>query len=331
MDTEASSAAGPTLSVVVPLLNEEAVLPSTYDRLKTTLDSLAVDYELIFVDDGSTDQSRAILQEKSAADPAVRIVSFSRNFGHEMATTAGLHFARGQAAVVIDADLQDPPEVIAEFLRLWREGYHVVYGIRASREGESGIKKATSFLFYRLMRSIGDVSIPRDTGDFRLLDRRVLDVFRALKEDPRFFRGIISWIGFRQTGVLFRRQPRAAGQSKYRYNRLVKLAFDTITAFSSLPALVITLTAFGLAAATACLVAVTVLGWLLGSWTPPTWCWVSLGFLVLWNIQFLSLAILGEYIVRTHRHTQQRPLYVIDCIIENGQRTSGKEDGRPGP
>lgn len=330
MDTQASSQAGPTLSVVVPLLNEQAVLHSTYEHLKRTLDGLAVDYELIFVDDGSTDDSRAILQAKSKEDPSVRVVSFSRNFGHEMATTAGLHFARGRAAVVIDADLQDPPEVIEEFLRLWREGYEVVYGVRASREGESGLKKATSFLFYRLMRSIGDVPIPRDTGDFRLLDRRVLDVFRALDEDPRFFRGLISWIGFRQIGVPFHRRPRAAGESKYRYNRLVKLAFDTITAFSSLPALVITLVAFALAAASACLAGVTAAGWLIGLWSPPAWGWVSLGFLMLWNLQFLALAVLGEYIVRTHRHTQRRPLYVIDCVIENGQRTHGGTVPRPG-
>lgn len=309
----------PELSVVVPLLNEAAVLHTTYARLTECMKSLGLNYELIFVDDGSTDESREILLEKSKTDPAVRVIGLSRNFGHEMATTAGLHHARGKAAVVIDADLQDPPEVIPEFVRLWREGFHVVYGIRASREGESALKKATSFFFYRLMSSIGDVPIPRDTGDFRLLDRRVLDIYRMLDEDPRFFRGLISWVGFRQTGVLFNRQPRVAGQSKYRYNRLVKLAFDTITAFSSLPALIITLVSMGLFASSLLVAAGMIIGWLAGIWNPPAWGWVSLGFLILWNLQFVSLAVLGEYIVRTHRHTQKRPLYVIDSVIENGQ------------
>src|SRR5262249_14715398 len=154
---------------------------------------------------------------------------------HEMATTAGLQHARGQAAVVIDADLQDPPEVIREFVARWREGYHVVYGVRQQRKGESALKKLTSFLFYRLMGRIADVPIPADTGDFRLPDRRVLDVYRQFREEPRFFRGLIGWVGFRQVGVPFVRNPRVAGQTKYRYHRLLRLAFDTITAFSTLP------------------------------------------------------------------------------------------------
>src|SRR5262245_30895176 len=227
----------PVLSVVVPLLNEEDVLEETYRVLKQHLEALNETYEIVFVDDGSTDRSRTILAARASTDPTVRVVCLSRNFGHEMATTAGLHHARGQAVIVMDADLQDPPELIAEFLTKWREGYQVVYGVRLKRERETALKKLTSYLFYRLMGKIADVKIPADTGDFRLMDRRVLDVYAKLDEDPRFFRGLVSWVGFKQVGLPFVRPPRAAGVTTYRYNRLLKLACDTITAFSTRPAL----------------------------------------------------------------------------------------------
>jgi glycosyltransferase involved in cell wall biosynthesis len=308
----------PVLSVVIPLLNEEAILDRTYTEVKQHLDKLGISYEMVFVDDGSTDASRAILAAKSQVDPTVRVVALSRNFGHEMATTAGLHHARGQAVVVMDADLQDPPEVVPLFLERWREGYQVVYGVRARRERETWLKKITSYLFYRLMGKISDVPIPQDTGDFRLMDRRVLEVFALLREDPRFFRGLVSWVGFKQIGVPFVRRPRAGGITKYRYSKLLRLAFDTITAFSTVPALLITLTAF-----VCLLLSLGVAGIVLGLWFTdqldiPAWGWVALGFLALWNIQFVCLAVLGEYIVRTHRHTQRRPLYIVDQIIENG-------------
>jgi dolichol-phosphate mannosyltransferase len=317
------SAAGevPTLSVVIPLLNEEEVLEQTYSVLTRHLEELGETYEIVFVDDGSTDRSRAILAAKAMSDPRVRVVALSRNFGHEMATTAGLHHARGKAVVIMDADLQDPPEVISEFLAKWRDGYQVVYGVRQERKGETLMKKATSFLFYRLMGRIADIKIPKDTGDFRLIDRRVLEVYGELEEDPRFFRGLISWCGFKQTGVPFVRRERVAGRTKYRYGRLVKLAFDTITAFSTLPALWITLTAGGLAAASFGIALLVVLLALVSAISVPAWGWVALGFLALWNIQFLSLAVLGEYVVRTHRHTQRRPLYILDTVIE-GQSAS---------
>lgn len=314
--TVPATSPSPVLSVVVPLLNEEEVLEETYHRLKQELDAIGESYEIIFVDDGSTDRSRAILAEKVSQDPTVRVIALSRNFGHEMATTAGLNQARGQAAVVIDADLQDPPELIKAFHAKWREGYQVVYGVRQKRKGETLLKKVTSFLFYRLMVHIGDVRIPADTGDFRLMDRKVLDTFRDLHEDPRFFRGLVSWIGFRQIGVPFVRRRRAAGYTKYRYSRLLKLAFDTITAFSTFPALAITVLAGFLAAGSTLFVLGVLAAWLFGALTMEGWMWASLGFLMLWNLQFLCMAVLGEYIVRTHRHTQHRPLYVIEEIIE---------------
>lgn len=310
----------PVLSVVVPLLNEEEVLATTHRRLTEELSAIGLPYEIIYVDDGSTDRSPILLGEFAAADQAVCVVHLSRNFGHEMATTAGLHQARGRAAIVIDADLQDPPELMHAFVAKWREGYQVVYGVRRSRDGESWLKKGTSFLFYRLMRAIADVKIPRDTGDFRLLDRSVLDVYRQLREDPRFFRGLISWVGFRQTGVLFDRQPRAAGRSKYRYNRLVRLAFDTITAFSTFPALFFTLLAFGCLLATGLGTAALIALATTETVIVPVWGWVAIGFLWLWNVQFIAMAVFGEYLVRTHRHVQQRPLYVVARVV-------GKREG----
>lgn len=308
---------GPVLSVVIPLLNEELVLDEAYQRVKEVLENEGITYEIVFVDDGSTDQSRALLAALALKDPAVRLICLSRNFGHELATTAGLQYARGQAAVVMDADLQDPPETIPEFLQKWREGYQVVYGVRERRKGETWLKKLTSFLFYRLMGKISDVPIPRDTGDFRLMDRRVLDVYRQFQENPRFFRGLIAWIGFRQIGVPFVRQRRKAGYTKYRYDRLLKLAFDTITAFSSFPAFFITVLAGTLAGATGLGIALVMALWLLEVIKPDPWTWAGLGFLILWNIQFVSLAFLGEYIVRTHRHTQQRPLFIVDKVVEH--------------
>src|SRR5262245_22118308 len=233
-----------------------------------------------------------------------------------MAPTSALVLSRVQSSIVMDADLQDPPELIAEFLAKWREGYQVVYGVRLKRERETMLKKFTSFLFYRLMGKIADVPIPADTGDFRLMDRRVLDVYARLDEDPRFFRGLVSWVGFKQIGVGFVRQPRAAGYTKYRYSRLLKLAFDTITAFSTLPALLITITSLGCVTASVALALVVVGLWLVGLLDVPGWGWAALGFLALWNLQFGCLAVLGEYIVRTHRHTQRRPLYVLDRVIE---------------
>lgn len=318
-DSPADAPPPPVLSIVVPLLNEEEVVEETYRQLKKHLDALGETYELIFVDDGSTDRSRAILAGLSMNDPTVRVVGFSRNFGHEMATTAGLQYACGQAAVVIDADLQDPPELIGQFVAKWREGYEVVYGVRQERAGETMLKKLTSFLFYRLMGRIADVPIPADTGDFRLMDRRVLDVFRQFQEEPRFFRGLIGWIGFRQIGVPFVRRQRVSGVTKYRYHRLLKLAFDTITAFSTAPALVITLTALGLAGLSGAFLVTVLVLWASRAVVLEAWMWAGLGFLVLWNIQFLSVAVLGEYIVRTHRHTQHRPLFVVECVIEGGR------------
>ena len=309
----------PTLSVVVPLLNEESVLEKTVGSLRAVMDQLGEPYELVFVDDGSTDGSRAILTAASAADPRVRVVCLSRNFGHEMATTAGLHHACGQAAVVIDADLQDPPDLIPEFVAKWRAGFQVVYGVRVKREGENAAKRLMSFLFYRLIRLVSDVPIPPDTGDFRLMDRRVIDVYRTLREDPRFFRGLVSWVGFKQVGVPFVRRPRAGGESKYRPARLYRLAYDTVTSFSTVTAQVASLAGLALAGLSFALAFVVFALWAAGVVSVEPWMAVALVFLMLWNVQFLVLTMLGEYLVRTHRLAQGRPLYVVDVVIEAGR------------
>jgi dolichol-phosphate mannosyltransferase len=319
MSEPAESPPRPVLSIVVPFLNEEEVLEQTYAELKQLLDGLGETYEMVFVDDGSTDRSRAILAARAAVDPTVRVVALSRNFGHEMATSAGLHHSRGQAVIVMDADLQDPPELIKEFLARWREGYQVVYGVRSKREGETWLKKLTSYLFYRVMGQIADVPIPADTGDFRLMDRRVLDVYALLEEDPRFFRGLITWIGFKQVGVPFLRRPRAAGETKYRYGKLLRLAMDTITAFSTYPAFMITITAMLCFTLSVVGVATTAILWACDVVSVPGWAWMGMGFLALWNVQFMCIAVLGEYIVRTHKHVQRRPNYIVDVLIEGGQ------------
>jgi polyisoprenyl-phosphate glycosyltransferase len=309
----------PVLSVVVPLLNEAEVIRQSYADLCAEMEKVGEPFEMVFVDDGSTDTSLAILRQIATTDPRVRIVVLSRNFGHETATTAGLHHATGKAAIVIDADLQDPPELIHEFVAKWKEGYHVVYGVRARREGESFPKRITAFLFYRIMRRLSDIPIPADTGDFRLMDRRVLNVFRELKDDPRFFRGLVPWIGFRQIGVPFVRRPRAAGQSKYRPARLFRLAYDTLTSFSTYTAQLASLFGFGFAALSVMMMGLTATLAAVGVISLPGWSWVAGGFLLLWNIQFLFLTMLGEYIVRTHRMSQRRPLYVIDEVIQGGR------------
>ncbi len=309
----------PVLSVVIPLLNEAEVIRHSYAELVVELEKLGEPFEMVFVDDGSTDNSLLILRQIAANDPRVRVVVLSRNFGHETATSAGLHYATGKAAIVIDADLQDPPELIHEFVAKWKEGYHVVYGVRARREGESLPKRLTAFLFYRIMRRLSDIPIPADTGDFRLMDRRVLDVFREMKEDPRFFRGLIPWIGFRQVGVPFVRRPRAAGQSKYRPVRLFRLAYDTLTSFSTYTAQLASLFGLGFAALSVAMMGLTAALAAVGAISLPGWSWVAGGFLLLWNVQFLFLTMLGEYIVRTHRMAQRRPLYVIDEVIQGGR------------
>jgi len=306
----------PTLSVIVPAYNEQEILFKSYLELKEELQKTKESYEILFINDGSTDETQNILLRIASNDPTVRVIKLARNFGHESATTAGMHYCLGKAAVVIDADMQDPPSVIFDMLEKWKQGFEVVYGVREKREGESLFKKITAYGFYFLIGKIADVKVPKNTGDYRLMDRKVIDVYKSLKEEPRFFRGLISWIGFRQVGVTFVRRPRAGGVSKYRYSKLFRLAFDTITSFSTLPSLVISFVAFSFAIIGMVGTGITVCLWALQFVQVNTLIWCFLGLMNLVNLQFCALAVLGEYIVRSHYHTQNRPPFIVETITE---------------
>ena len=225
----------PTYSIIAPVYNERESLPVLLDRLQGVMDATGEAWELILVDDGSTDGSTEIIRALGEQDERVRPVIFARNFGHQIAVTAGLDYSRGQAVVIIDADLQDPPEVILELIAKWKEGFEVVYAVRGEREGETWFKKTTASLFYRLIYRITDVKIPLDTGDFRLMDRKVVNVMNQMRERHRFLRGMSSWVGFRQVGVTYRRAARFAGVTKYPFSKMLRLALNAITSFSYFP------------------------------------------------------------------------------------------------
>ncbi|MBA3314336.1 MAG: glycosyltransferase family 2 protein [Planctomycetota bacterium] len=298
------------LSVVVPCFNEQEVLRETHRRLSASLDALSIDYEIVYVDDGSHDDTATILRSLQSDDDHVRVVRFSRNFGHQIAVTAGMDHAAGDAIVLIDSDLQDPPELIGEFLKRWREGYEVAYGQRTERDGETAFKRATASAFYRLLRSVTSVDIPPDTGDFRLMDRQVVEAIRRMPEQDRFVRGMVSWVGFRQAAVPYRREARFAGISKYPFRRMLRLAIDAIVSFSPLPPRLASFTGLAtLGCAAAALLVISALaimgrGLSLGAV-------VLLAVLVLGGVQLVAVGLLGEYVSRIYRQVQGRPLYVV--------------------
>ncbi|HME37256.1 MAG TPA: glycosyltransferase family 2 protein [Candidatus Sulfotelmatobacter sp.] len=301
----------PELSIIVPCFNEEAVIAETSRRLTDAMELIERSFEIIYVDDGSRDNTAEILTELHASDPRIRVVRLSRNFGHQIAISAGLEYARGAAVVLIDADLQDPPEVIAEMVVLWRQGHDVVYGTRRHREGETAFKTLTAKWFYRFMNQLSDVAIPLDSGDFRLLDRRVVDALLTMPERDRFMRGMVSWVGFRQVSVPYDRAPRHAGDSKYTLFRMARFAADGILSFSIAPlriASVMGVTSFALALL-GTLTAVGV-GVVSGRWMSP-WAWVLLAVLFLGGAQLLCLGIFGEYLGRTYAENKRRPLYFV--------------------
>jgi dolichol-phosphate mannosyltransferase len=299
------------LSIIVPCYNEQEVVRATYQRLTKVARQLGCAYELLFVDDGSRDATPALLDAICRDDRNARRLRLSRNFGHQVAVTAGLDHARGDAVVIIDADLQDPPEVIGEMVARWREGYDVVYGQRIERRGESRFKLSTAHLFYRLINALSEVPIPNDTGDFRLIDRRVVDALRKMPERHRLLRGMTSWVGFNQTSVGYVRAPRHAGRSKYPLKRMLLLALDGIVSFSITPLRLVTFIGaamFGLSL----LGIVYALGMRLVTdiWVPG-WTLLFIGNLLFGGIQFIVLGILGEYIGRIYNEAKQRPLYFL--------------------
>jgi glycosyltransferase involved in cell wall biosynthesis len=302
------------LSIVVPVFNEEAVLPETYRRLTAVMEKLKEPYELLFVNDGSKDKSGVILEELAQKDRRVRVVHFARNFGHQAAITAGMDYARGEAVVVIDADLQDPPEVILEMVAKWREGYEVVYGKRIKREGETFFKRFTASLFYRFLQRMTNVDIPLDTGDFRLLDQKVVEIMRLLREKNRFVRGLVSWVGFRQIALPYVREKRFAGETKYPLRKMLKLAWDGITAFSDKPLKVASYIGFTLSLLSFIYLLVVLIGKLLGQSTVPGWASIVVINLFFNGVILIILGVMGEYIGRIYDEAKNRPLYIVEKV-----------------
>lgn len=304
-------------SIVAPIYNEIEIIDEFCKRIKDVMETTGETWELILVDDGSTDGSTERIRELASADERIRPVIFARNFGHQIAVTAGLDYARGEAVTIIDADLQDPPEVILDLIEKWRGGYQVVFAVRAEREGESWFKKFTASLFYRIIFRITDVKIPLDTGDFRLLDRKVVDVMNSMREQHRFLRGMSAWIGYKQIGVEYKRAARFAGETKYPFKKMLKLALNAVTGFSYFPLQVASY--FGFASAGLAIIAIPVVAILRMTGTQffGGQATTLIAVLFLGGVQLISLGILGEYIGRLYDEAKGRPLYIVSEAPED--------------
>ena len=301
----------PELSLVIPVYNEEDVLPQLDARVGALLDELGVSSEVVFVDDGSRDRSIEILRDMVARDPRYRVVSFSRNFGHQRAITCGMDASRGAAVVVMDADLQDPPQVIVDMLTKWREGFDVVYGRRRSRAGETWFKLVTARIFYRLFGAMIPIDVPLDTGDFRLISRRVIVAMRELRETHRFVRGLVAWVGFKQTAVDYDRDARAAGTTKYPLARMLAFALDGIMSFSVLPLRLATYLGLLVGVASVVYAMVAVFVHFVMKTTVPGWTTTVVLVSLLFSVHLLVMGVLGEYVGRIYEQVKQRPLYVV--------------------
>jgi dolichol-phosphate mannosyltransferase len=300
------------LTVVVPVFDEQESLPEFHRRLSAVLDGLALTSEVLFVDDGSSDGSHDVLAGFRRDDPRVRVISLSRNFGHQIAVSAGLDEARGEAVVVIDSDLQDPPELIPTLVDKWREGYEVVHAVRTARRGETRFKRWTASAFYRLIRSWTDLNIQLDAGDFRLMGRQAVDALRSMPEQFRFVRGMTAWVGFEQTGVPYERDSRYAGDSKYPLRRMVRLAMTAITSFSFVPLQLASVFGFIVSGLAAIAVPIVVALRLLGAEGLGGQTTVLLAVLFFGGVQLLFLGVLGEYLGRISVEVKRRPLYFVD-------------------
>lgn len=315
------------ISVVVPMYFEEEVAQECYNRLKSVMLQNDINYEFVFVNDGSTDRTIEILSEIAANDYRTKIVNFARNFGHQIAVTAGIAAAKGDAIVIIDADLQDPPEVIPELIAKWEEGYEVVYAKRKQRKGETWFKLLTAKYFYKFLNYMSDIDIPKDTGDFRIIDRKVADVFNQMTERNRFIRGMMSWVGFRQTYVEYERDERFAGETKYPLKKMIKFASDGIIAFSTKPLrIVMTL---GLLSVLISIIVLlyTITVKIIGTGTQTGWASIMVAITFFSGIQLLGLGIVGQYIARIYDESKNRPIYIVKetINIEQEETTQTKE------
>jgi len=298
-------------TVIIPVFNEESVIDSCWKRITAVMKSLNEPYEIIFVNDGSQDNSNVLLTQLCAQDKQVQLIRFSRNFGHQAAITAGMDYARGDAIIVIDADLQDPPEIIPLMVEKWKAGFHVVYGKRKKRAGETVFKKVTAKVYYRLLRFLTDIEIPVDTGDFRLIDRRVADALKRLPEKNRYVRGLISWLGFKQTAVEFDRDNRLAGKTKYPIQKMLKFATDGITSFSAKPLKLATVSGLLASGLSFCYLLWVVYLKIFTDATIKGWSSLIAVNLFFFGFILIVLGIFGEYIGRIYNETQNRPLYIV--------------------
>ncbi len=315
-------------SVIVPMYNEQEVIEHTYDRLKQVMDCTDEPYELIFVNDGSKDRTVELITMICDFDPNIRLINFSRNFGHQIAISAGMDYAQGDAIIVIDADLQDPPEIIIQMIEKWKQGYEVVYGKRLKRKGETVFKRVTAKIFYRTLRSLTNVDIPVDTGDFRLIDRKVCDVLRGLKEKNRFVRGLVSWIGFRQTMVEYEREERFAGETKYPLRKMISFALDGITSFSYKPLRIASYAGFTLSLGSFVYLIVVIFQKLFTGSTVAGWASILAVMLLFNGIILMLLGLIGEYIGRIYEESKNRPLYIVREVrgYSNGKTSGGLDN-----
>jgi glycosyltransferase involved in cell wall biosynthesis len=305
----------PTISVVAPAYNEQEVLTEFYRRVSAVLAGLGCEYEIVLVNDGSRDNTLTLMHGLRAQDPHVSVVDLSRNFGKEIALSAGLDHTKGEVVIVLDSDLQDPPELIPQMLDVWRQGYDVVYGMRAVREGETWFKKTTAKYFYRLIKQVSRVDIPKDTGDFRLMSRRAVQALSTLREEHRFMKGLFAWVGFPSQPIMYRRDPRAAGETKWNYWKLWNFALEGITSFTVAPLKVATYA--GLAVATLSLLYAAFVIWKALMFSDPVRGYSSLMAVILFlgGVQLISVGLLGEYVGRIFNEVKRRPLYLVNRLL----------------
>ena len=313
----------PKYSLIIPIYNEEKTIPELYRRVSAVMELLESPVELVLVNDGSRDRSLEMIRKLHQQDPRVFYLSLARNFGHQIAVTAGLNFARGQVIVILDADLQDPPELIPNMVEKWRQGYQVVYAQRIRRRQESWFKRFTAYAFYRLLKYLADVELPTDTGDFCLMDRQVVDWLNAMPERNRYIRGLRSWVGFRQTAIRFERSARFAGKAKYTFRKSLALAVNSLVSFSKVPLRISTYLGL-LSAALAMLMILLVLYWRLTSPDSPLTglATITIAIFFLGSVQLISIGILGEYIGRIYEEVKGRPLYTLAEVGEFNNKTS---------